>query len=214
MSESGTLPLPVVDGLQLGEKHRRALCPDEILQDRQGRGRRLPRFFYEVDSWQTAQKIQLTEHFSLWEFLTVDVREVEPLRTFPRYVPCAVTSLAAHLELLREAAGTFVHISANGGYRSPKHALTDGASTHCWGTAANIYRIGDDYLDSQDKIERYARLVDRKLPGIWTRPYGNEKGTADDHLHIDLGYMVVVPREAPSERRSTRRQEIQEVDGR
>ena len=214
MSESGTLPLPVVDGLELDEKHRRALCPDEVLLDRQGRGRRLPRFFYEIDSWQTAQKIQLTEHFSLWEFLTVDVREVEPLRTFPRYVPCAVTSLAAHLELLRDAAGTFVHIAANGGYRSPKHALTDGASTHCWGTAANIYRIGDDYLDTQEKIERYARLVDRKLPGIWTRPYGSEKGTADDHLHIDLGYMVVVPREAPSERRSTRKHPTLEVDGR
>jgi hypothetical protein len=199
VSESGTLPLPVVDGLKLDERHRRVLCPHGVLKDRNGRSRRLPRFFYEVDSWQTAQKIQLTENFTLWEFLTVDVREVEPLRTFPRYVPCAVTSLAAHLELLREAAGTFIHIAANGGYRSPKHALTDGASTHCWGTAANIYRIGDDYLDSQDKIERYARLVDRKLPGIWTRPYGSEKGFADDHLHIDLGYMVVVPHEAPSE---------------
>jgi hypothetical protein len=199
VSESGTLPLPVVDGLDLDERHRRALCPDGILPDRNGRGRRLPRFFYEVDSWQTAQKIQLTENFSLWEFLTVDVREVEPLRTFPRYIPCAVTSLAAHLELLRDEVGTFIHIAANGGYRSPRHALTDGASTHCWGTAANIYRIGDDYLDSQDKIERYARIADRTLPGCWTRPYGIEKGFADDHLHIDLGYMLVVPREAPSE---------------
>jgi hypothetical protein len=199
VSESGTLPLPVVDGLKLDQQHRRVLCPDGVLRDRGGRARRLPRFFYEVDSWQTAQKIQLTENFSLWEFLTVDVREVEPLRTFPRYVPCAVTSLAAHLELLREAVDTFVHIAANGGYRSPKHALTDGASTHCWGTAANIYRIGDDFLDNQEKIERYARLVDRKLPGIWTRPYGSEKGFADDHLHIDLGYMLVVPHEAPSE---------------
>jgi hypothetical protein len=201
VSESGTLPLPVVDGLTLGEPHRRALCPAEILRDRSGRARRLPRFFYEVDSWQTAQKTQLTEHFALWEFLTVDVREVEPLRTFPRYVPCAVTSLAAHMQVLRDAVGTFVHIAANGGYRSPRHALTDGASTHCWGTAANIYRIGDDYLDSQDKIERYVRVVDRKLPGIWTRPYGSEKGYADDHLHMDLGYMLVVPREAPSEER-------------
>lgn len=199
MSESGTLPLPVVDGLKLDQLHRRVLCPDGVLRDRSGRARRLPRFFYEVDSWQTAQKIQLTENFSLWEFLTVDVREVEPLRTFPRYVPCAVTSLAAHLELLREAVDTFVHIAANGGYRSPKHALTDGASTHCWGTAANIYRIGDDFLDNQEKIERYARIVDRKLPGVWTRPYGSEKGFADDHLHIDLGYMLVVPHEAPSE---------------
>ena len=199
MSDSGTLPLPVVDGLALDERHQKVLCPDQVLSDRSGRVRRLPRFFYEVDSWQTAQNIQLTEHFTLWEFLTVDVREVEPLRTFPRYIPCAVTALAAHLELLREETGTFIHIAANGGYRSPKHALTDGASTHCWGTAANIYRIGDDYLDTQDKIERYSRIADKTIPGCWIRPYGQEKGFADDHMHIDLGYMLVVPREAPSE---------------
>lgn len=199
MSDTGALPLPVVDGLELDERHRRALCPDGVLTDRSGKARRLPRFFYEIDSWATAQRIQLTEHFSLWEFLTVDVREAEPLRTFPRYVPCAVTALAGHLQLLREVVNTFIHISANGGYRSPKHALTDGASTHCWGTAANIYRIGDDYLDTQDKIEKYARLVDKKIPGVWIRPYGSEKGFADDHLHIDLGYMIITPREAPSE---------------
>ncbi len=199
MSNSGTLPLPVVDGLQLDERHRRALRPDECLVDVDGRARRLPRFFYEVDSWQTAQNIELTPHFRLWEFLTVDVREVEPLRSFPRYVPCAVTALAAHLELFRDAVGTYVHIAANGGYRSPRHALTNGASTHCWGTAANIYRVGDDYLDTQEKIERYARIAERKVPGCWVRPFGREKGYADDHLHLDLGYMLVVPREAPSE---------------
>ena len=199
MSDSSALPLPVVDGLELSEKHQRALCPDGLLTDRSGRTRRLPRFFYEIDSWQTAQKIQLTEHFSLWEFLTVDVREAEPLRTFPRYIPCAVTALAAHLQLLREVVNTFIHIAANGGYRSPKHALTDGASTHCWGTAANIYRIGDDYLDSQDKIEKYARLVEKNISGVWIRPYGTDKGFADDHLHVDLGYMIVTPRWAPSE---------------
>jgi hypothetical protein len=199
VSNPGTLPLPIVDGLKLGEAHRRALRPDQCLLDSSGRVRRLPRFFYEVDSWQTAQEIDLTEHFTLWEFLTVDVREVEPLRTFPRYVPCAVTALAAHLELLREAVGTFVHIAANGGYRSPRHALTTGASTHSWGTAVNIYRIGDDYLDTQDKIERYARVAERKIPGSWVRPFGSEKGFADDHLHIDLGYLLSVPHEAPSE---------------
>jgi hypothetical protein len=197
--------LPVVDGLALPERHRRALCPEQLLQDDTGKARRLPRFFYEVDSWQTAQEIQLTEHFALWEFLTVDVRETEPLRTFPRYIPCAVTALAAHLHLLREAADTFIHISANGGYRSPKHALSNAASTHCWGTAANIYRIGDDYLDSPEKIERYARLAEKTIPGCWIRPYGGEKGFADDHLHIDLGYMIVVPREAPSENGVTER---------
>jgi hypothetical protein len=199
VSDHTALPLPVVDARTLDERHQRVLLPDQVLRDSKGRQRRLPRFFYEVDSWQTAQSVELSEHFSLWEFLTVDVREAEPLRTFPRYVPCAVTALAAHLELLREAVGTFIHLSANGGYRSPRHALTDAASRHCWGTAANIYLIGDDYLDTQEKIERYGRMAEKRIPGCWVRPYGHEKGFADDHLHIDLGYMLVVPHEAPSE---------------
>lgn len=202
MSDRGVLPLPVVDAVNLNRAHRAVLRPDELLTDTEGKARRLPRFFYEVDSWQTAQQVMLSEHFSLWEFLTVDVREAELQRTFPRYIPCAVTALAAHLQVVREAVGTFVHISANGGYRSPTHALSTHASTHCWGTAVNIYRVGDDFLDTQDKIERYARIARKSLPGWWVRPYGSEKEYADDHLHIDLGYLLLVPREAPSERPS------------
>ena len=200
MSDRGALPLPVIDGLELDRHHRAVLRPDQQLTDRDGRARRLPRFFYEVDSWQTAQQVQLANDFTLWEFLTVDVREAEPQRTFPRYIPCAVTALAAHLQLFRDAVSTFVHIAANGGYRSPAHSLTTHASTHCWGTAANIYRIGDDWLDSQEKIERYARIANKSLPGWWVRPYGCERGYADDHLHLDLGYLLLVPREAPSEK--------------
>lgn len=199
MSDRGVLPLPVVDGFELDKTHRRILRPDEALADREGRMRRLPRFFYEVDSWQTAQQVQLAEHFDLWEFLTVDVREAEAQRTFPRYIPCAVTALAAHLQVFREAVGTFVHIAANGSYRSPAHALSRYASTHCWGTAINIYRIGDDFLDTQEKIEKYARIADKSLPGWWSRPYGSDEGCADDHLHLDLGYLLLVPREAPSD---------------
>lgn len=199
MSDRGVLPLPVVDGIELDRAHKDVLRPDECLNDRDGRARRLPRFFYEVDSWQTAQQVQLSDNFCLWEFLTVDVREAELQRTFPRYIPCAVTALAAHLQVVRDVVGTFVHIAANGGYRSPSHELTTHASTHCWGTAVNIYRVGDDFLDTQEKIEKYARIVDKSLPGWWTRPYGSEKGFADDHLHIDLGYLLLVPREAPSD---------------
>jgi hypothetical protein len=188
-----------VDGLELDRTHRSLLRADDVLADADGKYRRLPRFFYEVDSWQTAQQTQLAADFSLWEFLTVDVREAELQRTFPRYIPCAVTALAAHLQVFREAVGTFVHIAANGGYRSPSHQLTTHASTHCWGTAVNIYRVGDDMLDTQEKIERYARIARKSLPGWWVRPYGSEKGFADDHLHLDLGYLLLVPREAPSE---------------
>ena len=194
------MPLPVVDGLLLEEHHRKLLCPDELLMDRQGRQRRLPRFFYEVDSWQTALQLQLAENFTLWEFMGVDVREALPFRRFPRYVPCAVTLLATHLQLLRNELGTFVHIAANGGYRTPAHRLSDHASTHCWGTAVNIYKIGDDLLDTEEKLERYGRVAMRALPHAFIRPYGHEKGLADDHLHIDIGYVLQVPQAAASER--------------
>lgn len=193
------LPLPVIDALELDETHRQVLRPGELLMDRQGRLRRLPRFFYRVDSWATAQTIQLAEHFSLSEFVRVDVREADLMRAFPRYVPCAVTLLAVHLQLFRREVGTFVHIAANGGYRTPSHRLTDYASPHCWGAAANIYRIGDELLDTEEKIEHYGRIAARVLPDVWIRPYGHDKGMADDHLHLDLGYIVAVPRRAASE---------------
>ena len=194
MSGNGLLPLPLVDACELDEEHRRVLRPDEWLEDRDGIAHQLPRWFYEVDSWDTATKTRVAEHFTLHEFMGVDVREARSLRLFPRYVPIAVTTLAAHLELLRQAVGTYVWIAANGGYRSPSHALTDHASTHCWGTAANIYRIGDDWLDTRERIERFAAIARRVLPAIWIRPYGPAKGFADDHLHLDIGYARFTPR--------------------
>ncbi|HUH12518.1 MAG TPA: hypothetical protein VMK65_05390 [Longimicrobiales bacterium] len=194
MSEPGLLPLPVVDGLELEEHLRAALRPGELLRDRAGQAHRLPRWFYEVESWQTAREVRLAEHFTLQELLEVDVREAEPLQPFPRYVPCTVTLLAAHLELFRQAAGTYVHVAANGGYRSPGHDLVDYASPHCWGAAANIYKVGDEYVDTQERIERYAQLAQRAAPGLWTRPYGGERGWADDHLHVDIGHVLLTPR--------------------
>ena len=125
--------------------------------------------------------------------MTVDVREAEAARRWPRYVPLAVTMLAAHLELLRQAAGTLVWIAANGGYRSPSHRLVDAATPHCWGTAANVYRVGDEYLDDQASIERVAATATRAAPALWTRPYGRDRGFADDHLHLDLGYPRLTP---------------------
>ena len=76
---------------------------------------------------------------------------------------------------------------------------TGGASPHCWGTAANIYRIGDTLLDTPDAIRRYATLVHDVIPTAWTRPLGDERMLTDDHLHVDLGYVVSIPREAPGE---------------
>jgi hypothetical protein len=193
-AEPGLLPLPVVDACTLDETRRALLRPGQPFADRHGRVHRLPRWFYQVDSWQTALTTQVSEHFTLSELITLDVREAQRLRVFPRYVPCAITLLAAHLELFRQAAGTFVYVAANGGYRSPSHGLTDHASPHCWGTAANVYRIGDDFLDSQERIERFAKVVARVLPAVWTRPYGSDRGFADDHLHLDIGYARLTPR--------------------
>ena len=194
MSGNGLLPLPLVDACELDEERRAALRPGEWMQGRDGVAHQLPRWFYEVESWDLATKTRVTDNFTLHEFMGVDVREARALRLFPRYVPTTVTLLAAHLELLRQAVGTYVWIAANGGYRSPTHALTDHASTHCWGTAANIYRVGDEWLDTRERIEKYAAIARRVAPAIWIRPYGPVKGCADDHMHVDVGYTRQTPR--------------------
>ena len=203
MPESAALPLEVVDGQTLGETYRNVLRPGELVADAEGITRRLPRFFYEVPSWEVAMDIRLAPHFRLAEFIGVDVREAEPVRVFPRYVPCGVSLLAAHLELLRQSVGTYVHITANGSYRSPAHALGTIISPHNWATAADIYRIGDDFLNKRPTLQRYARIIRELLPMCWIRPIGSNPGEADDHLHIDIGYATLVPREAAGEDEGT-----------
>ena len=199
---SAVAHLPVVDALQLPEPHRLLLRPGELLATRGGSAHRLPRFFYAVESAAVAVNTQLTPHFALWEFIEVDVREPALLRAYPRYVPCAVTMLAMALEVFRGEVGAPVRIAANGGYRSPAHAHSASGSPHCWGTAANIYSIGTDYIDTEDRIARYAEIAARTLAACWTRPYGTNPGHADDHLHIDLGYVTVVPSEVDEARSS------------
>jgi hypothetical protein len=192
----GALPLQIVDGHELPESIRAVLRPGEVLTDAGGRGRRLPRFFYQIDSWQDALDLDVTPHFKLWEFIGVDVRETPLQRQFPRYVPCAVTALAAHLEVVRDALDSYVHIAANGGYRSPSHQLSRAASTHCWGTAANIYRVGNEWLKDRDSIEKIASRIRACSPIFWVRPYGHGVGEADDHVHVDIGYLLLEPRES------------------
>jgi hypothetical protein len=186
--------LPIVDGLELPPPVRELLRPAELLPSRGGDLHRLPRFFYAVESSAVAVNTLLTPHFGLWEFMEVDLYEAPLLRRYPRYVPCGVTVLAAALEVVRAEIGAPVRIAANGGYRSPAHAGSKSGSPHCWGTAANVYRIGADYLDTEEKIERYSGVVSKTIAGCWTRPYGVEAGFADDHLHLDLGYVTVSPR--------------------
>ena len=189
-------PLPVVDGLELPAAHRALLKPGELLVGRDGEAHRLPRYFYQIDSWDTALGTPLTAHFGLWEFIDVDVREAAPLRIFPRYVPTAVSMLAAALETFRLEVGAPVRVMANGGYRSPSHALSTGGSPHCWGTAADIYRVGSDFLDTPARIERYATVLRRVLPFSRIRPSGGQIAVTDDHLHVDIGYVTAVPRGA------------------
>ena len=201
------LPLPLVRAADLPPPLREVLRPGASLHDRAGRARVLPAAFLRVDSWEQAQETRLTPHFKLSELIEVDVREAQAARDFPRYVPCALLLLASALELLRLEAGTYVHVAANGGYRSPAHARSRHASRHCWGTAANIYRIGDSWLDNREEIERYAALARRAIPGVWVRPCGPGDGEADDHLHIDLGYTVFDPVDGQEARSDANAQE-------
>lgn len=187
------LPLPLVTADELPGDVCAVLRPGDILRDVHGETRTLPSSFLRIESWEQARETAFAQHFMLWELIGVDVREAPEIRGFPRYVPCALLLLATALELFRLEVGTYVHIAANGGYRSPGHALSRRASRHCWGTAANIYRIGGSYLDSRTEIEKYADVARRVLPGVWVRPYGPHDGEADDHLHLDLGYTVFDP---------------------
>lgn len=188
-----SIGLRIVGPRQLNRLERSALRPGEMMTDGEGIDRRLPRFFYEIPSWEAALDIKLAPHFGLWELIDVDVREQEAVRLFPRYVPCAIAVLAAHLEVLREEIGRVVRIAANGGYRSPSHSFATKATPHSWGTAANIYRIGDDLLDSRETIEKYIEITQRAVPTAWVRPFGDTPGYAFDHIHIDIGYVEVEP---------------------
>lgn len=194
MPDAPPRPLRLVDGLELPPEQRAVLRPGEIMLDRQGIRRRLPRWFLQVPGWEAALETNLTPRFRVWEFLNVDVRE-HPIQRmeWPRYVPLGIGLLAAALEVLRSTVGTFVYISTNGGYRSPAHRLSVYASPHCWGTAVNLYRIGDDFLNNKRTISRYGNLVRELNPACWARPYGYGPGETYDHLHLDLGFTVITP---------------------
>jgi hypothetical protein len=191
--------LPIVDARRLDAERRAALRPGELVLDDTGTSRRLPCFFYQVASWQVARETELAPNFGLWEFIEVDLFESVVLRAYPRYVPCSVLLLAAVLSLLRQHLNQPIWISANGGYRSPSHGRSRTASTHAWGTAANICRVGDEWLDTQAGIERIAAVATRVVPAFWARPFGEGLGYNDDHLHLDLGFATLVPRHAPGE---------------
>jgi len=184
-----------VNGLNLPEEYRALLRPGEAERDSHGTIHHLPRFFYEIHSWQEAHDIRLAPHFTLAELMLVDCREARPLLSqFPHYVPCAIGLLAIVLENFRREVDAPVFISANGGYRSPAHQVGGGKSIHCWGTAANIYRIGDAFLSDAKSIEKYGAIAASLSPGVFVRRFGFRHGQTDDHLHIDLGFVTLTPR--------------------
>jgi len=185
-----------IDGLHLSGEYRTLLRPGEAESDSSGTVHHLPRFLYEIGSWQDAHEIRLAPHFTLAELMLVDCREAELLlRQFPHYVPCALILLATFLEDFRREINAPVFISANGAYRSPAHQIGGAKSIHAWGTAANIYRIGDTYLNDAKSIERYGAIASSLGRAVLVRPFGPGAGETDDHLHLDLGFVSLTPRE-------------------
>jgi hypothetical protein len=188
--------LRVVDGFNLPEDYRALLRPGEAETDFHGNVHHLPRFFYEISSWQEAHEVRLARHFRLSELMLVDCREARLLLgQFPHYVPCAIVLLARLLEDFRREVNAPVFISANGGYRSPAHQIGGAKSIHAWGTAANIYRVGDTFLNDVKSIGKYGAIAASLSPAVFVRPFGSERGQTDDHLHIDLGFASFTPRE-------------------
>lgn len=192
MNEIQNIPFEIVDGLELPPIYREALKPGESCSDQTGNSFTLPRFFFKIESYDMARSTMLSEHFHCSEFLLTDFREAPILQEYPKYLPVATTMLASCLELFRKKVGTVVNISANGGYRSPSHQSNGPASPHCWGTAADIYKIGNTLLNNKITIEKYSSIIKKILPGVWIRPYGEESAFSFDQLHIDLGYFNTV----------------------
>jgi len=193
--------IKVVDAFDLDDDVRSLLRPGEMVRDWQGRRHRLPRYFYEIESHEAAVKTLLTPHFGLNEFILIDLKEAARLQQFPRYVPCAVRLLAFYLEQFRTTVGASMHIAVNGGYRSPAHKLSIAATPHMWGTAADVYRIGTNILKTKELIEKFNVVAEDLSEDITVLSYGHATGTnADDHVHIDIGYVTLIPREISEDR--------------
>jgi hypothetical protein len=193
--------LKVVDAFDLDDELRAALKPGDMVRDVEGRRHRLPRYFYEIPSHEVALATRLTPHFGLNEFILTDLKEAQRLQGWPRYIPCAVRILAFYLEQFRHSVGASVHIAVNGGYRSPMHKLSQYATAHMWGTAADVYRIGSTILKTKESIEKFNDIAEDVSDEINVLPYGHVTGkNADDHLHLDLGYITLTPREISEDR--------------
>src|SRR5438477_13218016 len=104
--------LKIVDALTLPHEYRALLRPGEPVIDALRNSHVLPRFFYEIPSWQQARETKLSSHFTLAELVSVDCRESDLLlNSFPHYVPCAISILARYLEFFREKVDAPVFIA-------------------------------------------------------------------------------------------------------
>ena len=63
-----------------------------------------------------------------------------------------------------------------------------------FGTTFKTFKVNGTCEMCKYRIENSVKT----LPGIWTRPYGTPTGYAEDHLHLDLGYVLSVPRDVKS----------------
>ena len=195
-------PLPIVDGFELDAPVRSLLMPGVAVRDSHARLRRLPRFFYAVESWNVALETQADAAFR-----DVGVHGRRSLRAGAAAPVSALRAVRGHVA--RRASRGAARADRIVRFTSPRTADIDRRRTanrspgspHCWGTAANIYRIGDLYLDERDAIEKYAALAIGLLPALRARPYGPGPGCVDDHVHLDLGYVTAVPAEAPEKNR-------------
>src|SRR5262245_27341192 len=149
-----------IDGVDLPEEYRALLRTGESEAGSNGTNstcccttaitsgvHRLPRFFFEIGSWEEAHEIRLAPHFTLAELMLVDCREARLLLSqFPHYVPCAILLLARFLEDFRREVDAPVFVSANGGYRSPAHQIGGDKSIHARGIEAARYLMRDTVL--------------------------------------------------------------------
>src|SRR5437762_1181122 len=100
-----------IDGLRLPQDYRALLRPGESEAGANGSVHRLPRFFYEIGSWEEAHDIRLAPHFTLAELMLVDCREARLLLSqFPHYVPCAILLFARFLEDFRREVDARVFV--------------------------------------------------------------------------------------------------------
>ena len=60
--------------------------------------------------------------------------------------------------------------------------------------------MGSVVLRDQNAIETYNRVAEELSDDWWVMPYGHEIGKADDHMHLDLGFVTLVPREISEDR--------------